>query len=145
MKKAFNKNKSVHSKGIVFMVFSLFLGLIVFASVAQKGPWVAPKEAATVKNPTAGNAASVAAAKTLYTANCGPCHGDKGRGDGPAAQGLNPKPADHTSAAVQSQTDGTIFWKLSEGRTPMPGYKKIFTDEQRWGLVNYIRTLAKKK
>jgi mono/diheme cytochrome c family protein len=144
MKKAFSKNKRVHSKGILFVSLSLFLGLIVFASVAQKGPWIAPKEANTIKNPIAGNEASIVAAKTLYTANCGPCHGNKGKGDGPAAQGLNPKPADHTSVAVQSQTDGAIFWKMSEGRSPMPGYKKIFTDEQRWGLVNYIRTLKKK-
>ncbi|HMC86926.1 MAG TPA: cytochrome c [Chitinophagaceae bacterium] len=85
----------------------------------------------------------MAETKTLYITNCGPCHGDKGRGDGPAAPGLNPKPADHTSAAVQSETDGAIFWKLSEGRSPMPAYKKIFSEEQRWELVNYIRTLAK--
>jgi mono/diheme cytochrome c family protein len=85
----------------------------------------------------------VAETKALYITNCSPCHGDKGRGDGPAAQGLNPKPADHTSAAVQSESDGAIFWKLSEGRNPMPGYKKIFSEEQRWELINYIRTLAK--
>jgi mono/diheme cytochrome c family protein len=82
-------------------------------------------------------------AKTLYTANCGPCHGDKGKGDGPAAAGLNPKPADHSSVAVQSESDGALFWKLSEGRAPMPSYKKVFSDQQRWELIDYIRTLAK--
>ena len=146
MKKTFSMSTiALRFKTIIFFGFSVLLGLFFLGAIAQKGPWTAPKDADNVKNPIAGNAASVAAAKTLYVANCGPCHGDKGRGDGPAAQGLNPKPADHTSAMVQGESDGAIFWKMSEGRTPMPGYKKIFTDEQRWGLVNYIRTLAKKR
>ena len=89
------------------------------------------------------NATVLADAKKLYTTNCAPCHGDKGRGDGPAAQALSPKPADHSSVLVQGETDGSLFWKLSEGRNPMPGYKKILTEQQRWELVNYIRTLAK--
>jgi mono/diheme cytochrome c family protein len=116
---------------------------ILVQSIGQSTAWVAPKEAGDVKNPLAGNAGVLADAKTLYVANCGPCHGPKGKGDGPAAQGLNPRPADHTSAAIQSESDGSLFWKLSEGRNPMPGYKKIFTDQQRWELISFIRTLAK--
>lgn len=128
----------------------IFGGVLVFMfifvrSFAQKPPWVAPKDADNVQNPVASTPAALAATKTLYSANCGPCHGDKGKGDGVAAAGLNPKPADHTSAGVQGQTDGAIFWKMSEGRAPMPAYKKIFSDQQRWELVNFIRTLAKKK
>ncbi|WP_107685605.1 c-type cytochrome [Niastella koreensis] len=112
-------------------------------SVAQTPKWMAPKEADDLKNPLVANSHILAAGKALYTANCGPCHGDKGRGDGPAAAGLNPKPADHTSAFVQNESDGSLFWKITEGRTPMPSYKKTFTDEQRWEIVTYIRSLAK--
>jgi mono/diheme cytochrome c family protein len=137
------KNAMASRKSIRFSLLLAF-SLIAIAGAAQT-PWVAPKDADNNKNPTAGNAAVLTEAKALYTANCGPCHGDKGRGDGPAAQGLNPKPADHTSAAVQAESDGALFWKLSEGRNPMPAYKKIFSDQQRWELVSYIRTLAKKK
>jgi mono/diheme cytochrome c family protein len=126
-------------KQYAFLAFLLILG----QSIAQPTNWVAPKEANDVKNPFAGNTAILAEAKSLYAANCSPCHGDKGKGDGVAAGGLNPKPADHTSAAVQAETDGSLFWKLSEGRQPMPGYKKIFTDQQRWELITFIRTLAK--
>ncbi|MBN9384076.1 MAG: c-type cytochrome [Chitinophagaceae bacterium] len=112
-------------------------------TLAQSSGWVAPKDAENMKNPLAANTSVLADAKVLYTANCGPCHGDRGRGDGPAAPGLNPRPADHSSAVVQTESDGALFWKLSEGRNPMPGYKKIFTDQQRWELITYIRTLAK--
>ena len=128
---------------LFFIIALLVLNLIFLWSFGQQTPWIAPANAQNVKNPLTVNPSGLAAAQTMYIANCGPCHGDKGRGDGPAAAGLNPRPADHTSAAVQSETDGSLFWKLSEGRNPMPGYKKIFSDLQRWALINYIRTLAK--
>jgi mono/diheme cytochrome c family protein len=130
-------------QSLLFTVSLLIFILIATASFGQQAPCVAPKTADNVKNPLSGNNSSLSEMRTLYVTNCSPCHGDKGRGDGPAAPGLNPKPADHTSAAIQSETDGAIFWKLSEGRNPMPGYKKIFSEEQRWQLVNYIRSLAK--
>lgn len=123
---------------------TLLLALFIsFQSSAQQPPWVAPIDAQTVKNPLVSTAPALAEAKTIYTANCGPCHGEKGKGDGPASQGLNPKPADHTSAIVQNESDGSLFYKLSEGRNPMPAYSKVFTDQQRWELVLYIRTLAR--
>jgi mono/diheme cytochrome c family protein len=133
--------KNVKSKFALGLL--LLFSLSYFLTLAQSPPWIAPKDADNLKNPLAGNTSVLPDAKALYTANCGPCHGDKGRGDGPAAPGLNPKPADHSSVAVQNESDGALFWKLSEGRAPMPGYKKIFSDQQRWELINYIRTLAR--
>jgi mono/diheme cytochrome c family protein len=145
MEKRYLKKFVSNCKGLLFISGLLLLVLIFHRALAQKAPWVAPKEADNVKNPVAVSASALAQTKTLYAANCGPCHGEKGRGDGPAASGLNPRPADHTSEAVQRQTDGAIFWKLSEGRAPMPAYKKIFSDQQRWELVNYIRSLSRSK
>ncbi len=113
---------------------------------AQKKPaWVTPKDANLVKNPLAGDKSTLAEGKTLYVSNCSPCHGLKGKGDGAAAASLNPKPADHTSSKVQDETDGSLFWKISEGHNPMPTYKTTLSDKQRWELVNYIRTLSKVK
>jgi mono/diheme cytochrome c family protein len=40
------------------------------------------------------------------------------------------------------QSDGAIFWKMSEGNTPMPAFQETFTEEQRWQVVHYVRTLA---
>ena len=134
---------SINTKPVVCFALLLLFSMINFLAVAQSPPWVAPKDADNTKNPLAGNTSVLADAKALYIANCAPCHGDKGRGDGPAASGLNPRPADHSSSAVQSESDGALFWKLAEGRAPMPGYKKIFTEQQRWELINYIRTLSR--
>jgi mono/diheme cytochrome c family protein len=43
---------------------------------------------------------------------------------------------------TNGMTDGEIFWKITEGRRPMPSFKKELTDEQRWQLVNFLRRLA---
>jgi len=135
--------KNFNLKGLLFIAALLVFNIVATRTFAQSKPWVTPQPAKSVKNPIEGNKSDLAVAKTLYVANCSPCHGTTGKGDGPAAAALNPKPANHTSAAVQSETDGSLFWKLSEGRNPMPSYKKILTDQQRWELINYIRTLGK--
>ncbi|MDP4251199.1 MAG: cytochrome c [Bacteroidota bacterium] len=125
-------------------VFILILTSAIFVRVqAQSKPWIAPPDAKSLKNPIPGDAITLKEGGAIYTANCTPCHGTKGKGDGPAAAALDPKPADHTSVALLSETDGSLFYKISEGRKPMPQYKTTFTEKQRWELVDYIRTLNK--
>lgn len=90
-----------------------------------------------------GNKQVLADAKTIYMTNCSPCHGNSGKGNGVAAAACNPKPADHTSAKVQSESDGALYWKIAEGRGSMPSFKQSIPDAKRWELVNFIRSLAK--
>src|SRR5580692_9569328 len=116
MKEKYNNRLIFNSKSIFFIVVLLGLQFIFSRSFAQASTWVAAKDADNLKNPLAGNTTVIADAKTVYSSYCTPCHGDKGKGDGPAAPGLNPKPADHTSAAVQGESDGALYWKLTEGR-----------------------------
>lgn len=132
---------------IVIAVFAVLAAILYSGQTKAQssGKWVTPEWANQLKNPIAGNTAVLKNAKALYISNCAPCHGNKGKGDGIAAAALNPKPADHTSAAVQKETDGALFWKMSEGHTPMPGYKQTLTETQRWQLVNFIRSLGKHK
>jgi mono/diheme cytochrome c family protein len=113
---------------------------------AQSNSWPVPQAAADLKNPVESNSNSIKNGKTLYQSYCAACHGKNGRGDGPAATSLHPKPADHTSAAVQAESDGTLFYKISEGHanTAMPPFKAALQPDQRWAVINYIRTLAKK-
>jgi mono/diheme cytochrome c family protein len=105
-------------------------------------PWVAPKEADATKNPLKDDALATADGKKLYVKLCAVCHGEKGKGDGPAGIMLSPRPANHSSMKVQSQSDGALYWKITTGRAPMASYNTSLKDAQRWGLVNYIRTLA---
>ncbi len=98
------------------------------------------------KNPMAGDAAAAEAGKGIYEVNCASCHGPLGKGDGPAAAALEPKPKDLT-AVQTSLTDDFVFWRISEGglnMTPpsaMPAWKAVLSEDQIWQLVTYIRTL----
>lgn len=130
---------------------SLVLGLITFAAgriaaqeQAAPPPWNAPEDAKKVKNPIPATPDNLAAGEQLFSDNCVLCHGEKGTGDGPGAKTIKVKPANFTDPKVQtSETDGALFWKMSNGRGPMPAWKDVLTDEERWKLVDYIRKLGK--
>jgi mono/diheme cytochrome c family protein len=125
---------------------TLVAGAAMTAAWAQ-GEWKAPADAKNVKNPRAdkkNDKKEMAEAKKVADTNCVTCHGASGKGDGAAAAALPPpKPADWTSAKVASETDGEIFWKITNGRGAMPPWKHL-PEKDRWDLVNYIRTLQKK-
>jgi mono/diheme cytochrome c family protein len=143
MKKVIKIKLSYLKKAGALTVFFMIMIILLPGFLHAQTNWNIPKEADNLKNPLAENTTVLKEAKVLYTTNCVPCHGTKGKGDGAAAAALNPKPADHSSERVQKETDGQLFWEISEGHNPMPQYKNVLTETQRWELVNYIRTLAK--
>ncbi|MCH2450034.1 MAG: c-type cytochrome [Gracilimonas sp.] len=103
--------------------------------------WEAPKEAQQLENPLDKSDRVLNAGKQIFAQLCTVCHGKAGKGDGVTASALQPKPADLTSEAMQAQTDGAIYWKLQEGRPPMPGFKSQLSEQQAWAVVHYIRSL----
>lgn len=117
--------------------------LLTLASSAfyQQTPWKAPASADAQKNPLTADAATLTAAKAVYVKECQSCHGKKGKGDGPSASTLDVQAGNFSSAATQGQSDGALFWKIQEGRKPMPSFKKKLTEDQAWQTVVYIRTL----
>ena len=108
-----------------------------------QGAWEAPASEKTRQNPVAPGAAAVTQGKQVAQLNCVACHGTGGKGDGAAAQALNPRPADWTSPAVQGESDGELFWKISNGRGAMPPWKHL-SEPDRWSIVHYIRSLKVK-
>lgn len=97
-------------------------------------------------NPIPPNAASVASGQALYAQYCVPCHGPNGKGDGPVGLTLSPRPADltvHTAPGVHP--DGQLYDWITNGflsNPVMPKFRESLSDEERWHLVNYIRTLS---
>ena len=78
-----------------------------------------------------------------YSTHCQSCHGERGDGKGERAEKLSIAPSDFTDAHAMGQlTDGELFWKISHGRRPMPAFQNKLTEQERWQLVDYIRTLA---
>jgi len=128
------------------LLFGTLLGLIVLAAVlavTRRGEWIVPEEAHQRKNPLAASAATRADVLGLYTDYCAKCHGDTGKGDGPDAGKHFTSPGNFTDATrMNAQTDGELFYKITEGRRPMPQFKTRLTDEQRWRLVSFIRSFA---
>ncbi len=107
--------------------------------------WISPPEADNIINPYQRNTFATAEGKKIYVQICFICHGDKGKGDGLGGLALVPRPADLATLKVQGQTDGAIFWKITEGRPPMASYKTTYSEIQRWQLVNFLRTFNKIK
>lgn len=102
-----------------------------------------PDDAASVPNPVAATDDSIESGAALYAANCVACHGETGMGDGPSAEGLDPKPANLQEDHVQDLTDGGLFYIISNGveGTAMAAWDGSFSDEEIWNLVNFLRTL----
>ena len=141
--------KSPHENPLVpKILFSLVLVIaaitIAYAVLRQNSwSWPVPDDAKQLKNPLQPNTAVLESARPIYREKCAQCHGDSGKGDGRDAARYDPKPADFSDLnLMRSVTDGELFYKISEGKKPMPVFKTRLTEEQRWALVLLIRSFA---
>jgi mono/diheme cytochrome c family protein len=141
-----SRHRLAGALGILALLALLALSAPVarVAVADDEKPWVAPESARQVKNPLPANPETLAAGGQLYHENCAPCHGDTGKGDGDTGKIIKKKPANFTDAKLMGEeTDGSLFWKMSEGRGPMPSWKDELSDKERWQLVIFIRKLGK--
>lgn len=100
----------------------------------------------TLRNPLPPTPENVRAGGELYTAYCASCHGPGGRGDGPAAAGLQPPPADLTwTVRSPFATDPFFYWTMAEGGRPvgsaMPAFKEVLNPQQAWRIILFVRQL----
>jgi mono/diheme cytochrome c family protein len=106
---------------------------LALAQSAGRPEWKVPDDAASKPSPLSNKPELAAGGKKIFAKSCAVCHdaGEKQKGPHLA------------SAVVQSETDGALFWKISNGnsRTGMPTFSSL-PDAQRWQLVVYIRSLA---
>jgi putative copper export protein/mono/diheme cytochrome c family protein len=96
-------------------------------------------------NPIPSTPEAIVQGQNVFQQHCAVCHGHDGHGDGPAAVGLNPRPADLTAAHVDDHTDGDLFWWLTHGiaGTAMPPWQEQLSEPERWMVVHYIRSLRR--
>jgi mono/diheme cytochrome c family protein len=106
-----------------------------------------PPEYAGKTNPLADDAAAGQAGEQIFDANCTTCHGTDGKGDGPAAASLDPRPSNLADTKSRF-SDAYLFWRVSEGGAMppfdslMPSWKGILTEDQIWQVISYLRTLG---
>jgi mono/diheme cytochrome c family protein len=126
------------------MAFSMPPGSVARSGSELYYPKEAREAAAARKNPIPATPESVRLGGELFAIYCTPCHGASGKGDGLVATKYVP-PADLTNPDLQkARTDG--FWQsyLTAGGAIMPSYGEALSPDERWHLVNFLRTLAKR-
>ena len=134
------KTKLLYLTAIV--ISWLFLAMSAIGE-QQKEPWKAPAKYEKMKNPYAGADDSDSVGRMLYAKHCKSCHGTKGKGDGNKAASIDTPIGDFSDGSIKGQTDGSVYYKTIFGRDDMPSFEKKITDEEeRWLLVNYVKSLG---
>jgi mono/diheme cytochrome c family protein len=135
-----------HFRLRVAVLFTVLIAsaLVPLSAEQSKEKWNAPAAEAQKKNPVAASESSLAAGRKIYLKTCAMCHGKTGDADGPAVIELNIHPAKLSDPKLATEPDGSLFWKITTGKKPMPTYGKRISETDRWNLVNYIRTLPKR-
>ena len=94
-------------------------------------------------NPVEASSENLAKGQAIYKKNCQVCHGEKGAGDGPAGQRLNPKPHDFTDkASMEKMTDEEMFETITKGDGPMPAFEHKLKETERWTVIHFVRTFS---
>ncbi|HEX5396991.1 MAG TPA: copper resistance protein CopC [Candidatus Limnocylindria bacterium] len=124
---------------LLLLVAALGVGSRAIVETAN----AAPGSLAT--NPIPEDLASATRGSSLYLANCANCHGADGKGNGPTAAGLLPAPPP-LSPIIKSSTDGDLAHVITTGvsGTAMPAFATTLSENDRWDLVNYLRTLSRR-
>ena len=130
--------------GILAALVGPALAALSDEQAGSKEKWTAPAAEVRKKNPVAVNESSLAAGQKIYLNRCLACHGKTGNGDGPDAVDLGIHPAKLSDPGVRAETDGELFWKITVGKKPMPNYGTRLSPTDRWNVINYLRTLAKR-
>lgn len=133
--------RSATSAGFLGGLVAVALGLAYTVAPNIPTPPV-PVIARFARNPTPDTPETIAAGRGLYERNCAICHGIGGRGDGPAALTLNPRPFD-LIIHVPQHAQGEIHYWITQGigGTSMPGWPQL-TDTERWQIVRHLYDLA---
>ena len=139
-----NPPRSLWLRKLLFAALLLLICILLIHWITQENkPWTVPPEYKSLKNPLTPSESNLNAARQVYIDECAQCHGDRGKGDGPEARSHYPLPADLTDPKLLSNvTDGEIFYQISEGRRPMPSFKRRLTEDERWQLALLVRSFS---
>jgi len=125
-----------HTK--IFTTSVLFIFVYSFSLNAQ---WNITEDVLNMEMPDDASYKTVKLGKDLYMLNCASCHGTPGEGNNIAAI----KATDLGTLDFQnSNTPGSVFYKIKEGMGAMPSFKDKLNDDEKWNIVHYIKSFDKK-
>ena len=135
------------------LIFGLAIACLTTSVIARQAVKKGgDPEAAKIKNPVAATPQSIAAGKKTYDEYCAGCHAPAGAGELNVSitedRGLPPPPALADEHWDYGSSDGEIFTVLMQGVAPdyiMGPWKGRLKDEELWNVINYLKSLAKKK
>lgn len=123
--------RTIMNKVLIFC-FCLF-----FQSLAGAQTWEVPEDKADHSSPFLFDEASAKEGAVLFKKYCQQCHGEPGRGN---FAKITPEPGDVVSEKFRKQKDGELFFRISNGRGPMPRFSGILKENERWQVISFIRT-----
>ena len=126
-----------HTSAPLFLLLFLSFASVTFGQVPWKVPEVKKLKTANFKF----TKEVVANGENIFKTNCSACHGVPGKASFAL---MTPSPGDPATDKFQLQTDGELFYKITNGRTPMPTFKNILADKDRWSVISYIRSFNAK-
>lgn len=128
---------------IAILISSFALISMISSNSIFQDPWEVPAKYVKMENTFAKATDADNIGRALYSKHCKSCHGAKGKGDGSKAESIDTPMPDFTNSSFGKQTDGSLYYKTFIGRKDMPSFEKKITDEEeRWLVVNYIKTLV---
>ena len=97
-----------------------------------------------VNNPTVDFDSSIKRGKDMYVKNCAKCHGLNGNGYGVVAHGFSTWPRQLWAwYKADSAADSYLYWIIENGKSDMPPWGLVLSEDERWDLINYIKTIKK--
>lgn len=135
IQKANNLNTMSYKNKLSLLLLVAYLLLVKTGSYAQ--PWIVPDEYQKMAAPFLFNATTAKAGEVIYNKSCKSCHGEPGKNN---VAKINPLPKDPASKEYQNQSDGSLFYKVTNGKGPMPAFGNILKEEERWQVISFART-----
>jgi hypothetical protein len=120
---------------------AVMIGVMLLIPALSFGQeWVVPAEKKSRLSENKFTDETAKLGTQVYQINCKSCHGDPGKNN---VSKLVPPPPDPVSAKMQQNTDGELYYKVQEGRGPMPSFKNALTSIEIWQVIAYIRSFNK--
>jgi cytochrome c5 len=134
---------------MLFVVLALGHAVLVGCGGGGSSQSSTPTPEPSTNDPEGGNTTQTGTTPValdgaaIYSQRCALCHGAEGKGDGPAAASLNPKPRNHTDGAyMNTLTDEAVLLVIHEGKGAMPAWKGVLSEEEIQAVFKHVRSLA---